>query len=134
MTTKIITFGTFDVFHVGHVNILERAAALGDELIVGVSSDALNVRKKGRAPVHVQADRMNIIAALKCVSDVFLEQSLELKRHYIETYNADMLVMGDDWQGKFDDLKEVCEVVYLPRTPSISTTEIIEVVRQPEFC
>ena len=134
MTTKIITFGTFDVFHVGHVNILERAAALGDELIVGVSSDALNVRKKGRAPVYVQADRMNIIAALKCVSDVFLEQSLELKRHYIETYNADMLVMGDDWQGKFDDLKEVCEVVYLPRTPSISTTEIIEVVRQPEFC
>ncbi|GAP74145.1 MULTISPECIES: adenylyltransferase/cytidyltransferase family protein [Pseudoalteromonas] len=134
MTTKIITFGTFDVFHVGHVNILERAAALGDELIVGVSSDALNVRKKGRAPVYAQADRMNIIAALKCVSDVFLEQSLELKRHYIETYNADMLVMGDDWQGKFDDLKEVCEVVYLPRTPSISTTEIIEVVRQPEFC
>ncbi|MCG7543352.1 adenylyltransferase/cytidyltransferase family protein [Pseudoalteromonas sp. MM17-2] len=134
MTTKIITFGTFDVFHVGHVNILERAAALGDELIVGVSSDALNIRKKGRAPVYAQADRMNIIAALKCVSDVFLEQSLELKRHYIETYNADMLVMGDDWQGKFDDLKEVCEVVYLPRTPSISTTEIIEVVRQPEFC
>ncbi|RZF87985.1 glycerol-3-phosphate cytidylyltransferase [Pseudoalteromonas sp. CO325X] len=134
MTTKIITFGTFDVFHVGHVNILERAAALGDELIVGVSSDALNVRKKGRAPVYAQADRMNIIAALKCVSDVFLEQSLELKRHYIETYNADILVMGDDWQGKFDDLKEVCEVVYLPRTPSISTTEIIEVVRQPEFC
>ena len=134
MTTKIITFGTFDVFHVGHVNILERAAALGDELIVGVSSDALNVRKKGRAPVYAQADRMNIIAALKCVSDVFLEQSLELKRHYIETHNADMLVMGDDWQGKFDDLKEVCEVVYLPRTPSISTTEIIEVVRQPEFC
>ncbi|WP_022943350.1 adenylyltransferase/cytidyltransferase family protein [Pseudoalteromonas ruthenica] len=134
MTTKIITFGTFDVFHVGHVNILERAAALGDELIVGVSSDALNLRKKGRAPVYAQADRMNIIAALKCVSDVFLEQSLELKRHYIETYNADMLVMGDDWQGKFDDLKEVCEVVYLPRTPSISTTEIIEVVRQPEFC
>lgn len=126
----VITFGTFDVFHVGHVNILERAAALGDKLIVGVSSDALNFSKKGRNPVYSQEDRMKIISVLSFVDDVFLEESLEKKLEYIQTHSADVLVMGDDWEGKFDMFKSHCEVVYLPRTPSISTTEIIEVVRQ----
>ena len=126
----VITFGTFDVFHVGHVNILERAAALGDKLIVGVSSDALNFSKKGRNPVYSQEDRMKIISVLSFVDDVFLEESLEKKLEYIQTHSADVLVMGDDWEGKFDMFKSYCEVVYLPRTPSISTTEIIEVVRQ----
>ncbi|MEO2268002.1 adenylyltransferase/cytidyltransferase family protein [Pseudoalteromonas pernae] len=134
MTIKVITFGTFDVFHVGHVNLLQRAAKLGDELIVGVSSDALNIAKKGRSPVYSQQDRMRIIAAMSDVTRVFVEESLELKRQYIEQFDADILVMGDDWRGKFDEFNDICEVIYLPRTPSISTTEIIEVVRQPQFC
>lgn len=132
MKTRVITFGTFDIFHIGHVNILKRAAALGDELIVGVSSDALNIRKKGRAPVYAERDRVNIIHSLGCVDKVFVEQSLELKRQYIQDFKADILVMGDDWQGRFDDLSDICEVIYLSRTPSISTTEIIEVVREPQ--
>ncbi|MDN8599601.1 adenylyltransferase/cytidyltransferase family protein [Citrobacter sp. S2-9] len=126
---KVITFGTFDVFHVGHVNILERARAYGDELIVGVSSDELNFSKKGRYPIYNEKERMKIISSLKFVDQVFLEQSLELKKEYITTYNADILIMGDDWLGRFDWVSDVCEVIYLPRTPSISTTEIIEIVK-----
>ncbi|HHQ2324137.1 adenylyltransferase/cytidyltransferase family protein [Providencia rettgeri] len=127
---RIITFGTFDVFHIGHVNILERAAKLGDHLIVGVSSDDLNFNKKQRYPVYNQLDRKKIIESLKYVNEVFFEESLELKLEYIKKYNADILVMGDDWSGKFDWVKPNCEVIYLPRTPSISTTEIIEVVKK----
>ncbi|MDP5211640.1 adenylyltransferase/cytidyltransferase family protein [Pseudoalteromonas tunicata] len=126
---KIITFGTFDVFHVGHVNILERAKALGDYLIVGVSSDQLNMSKKGRFPIYSEQDRVRIISALTCVDEVFIEESLELKGEYISRFGADMLVMGDDWKAKFDHYKDLCEVTYLTRTPSISTTEIIEVVK-----
>jgi len=126
---RIITFGTFDVFHVGHVNILERARANGDYLIVGVSSDALNMSKKGRNPIYSQQDRIHILSSLRCVDEVFVEESLELKEQYIVENKADMLVMGDDWEGKFDHLKSVCEVLYLPRTPSVSTTETIEIVK-----
>jgi len=126
---KILTFGTFDVFHVGHVNILERAKAQGDYLIVGVSSDQLNKSKKGRFPIYSEEDRLHILRALSCVDEVFVEESLELKGEYIQKYNADVLVMGNDWEGKFDQFKSLCEVVYLPRTPSVSTTEIIEVVK-----
>jgi len=122
----VVTFGTFDVFHVGHLRMIERAAALGDRLVVGVSSDDLNRRKKDRDPVFSQDERLAIVAALRPVDEVFLETSLELKRHYLETYAADVLVMGDDWAGRFDDLGDLCEVVYLPRTPAISTTALIE--------
>jgi choline-phosphate cytidylyltransferase len=122
----VITFGTFDVFHVGHLKVIERAAALGDRLVVGVSADELNRRKKGREPVFSQAERLAIVAALRDVDEVFLEESLELKRDYIRQYAADVLVMGDDWEGRFDELRDVCEVVYLPRTPAISTTALIE--------
>ncbi|MBC9822722.1 adenylyltransferase/cytidyltransferase family protein [Terrabacter sp. MAHUQ-38] len=122
----VITFGTFDVFHVGHVRVLQRAAALGDRLVVGVSADALNVAKKGRPPVFNQDERLEIISALKVVDEVFVEESLELKRDYIIEHGADVLVMGDDWAGKFDWVGDVCEVVYLPRTPSVSTTGLIE--------
>lgn len=127
---KVITFGTFDVFHVGHINIIERAASMGDYLIVGISSDALNFSKKGRYPIYSEDDRMKIIQSLKFVNEVFLEESLELKLDYIKKYGADLLVMGDDWKGRFDWVNSVCEVIYLPRTPSISTTEIIEVVKK----
>ena len=122
----VITFGTFDVFHVGHIRVLQRAAALGDKLVVGVSADALNIAKKGRAPVYSQDERMEIVASLRVVDEVFVEESLELKRDYIIEHGADVLVMGDDWAGKFDWVSDVCEVVYLPRTPSVSTTGIIE--------
>lgn len=122
----VITFGTFDVFHVGHVRMLQRAAEYGDRLVVGVSADALNVQKKGRAPVFNQDERMEIVASLRCVDEVFVEESLEQKRDYILTYAADVLVMGDDWAGKFDWVSDACEVVYLPRTPSVSTTGLIE--------
>lgn len=128
----IITFGTFDVFHVGHVNILERARALGERLVVGVSSDALNFSKKNRYPIYSQDDRMRIISSLKFVDEVFLEESLEIKDIYIKQFNANVLVMGDDWLNKFDWVKEKtgCDVIYLQRTPAISTTEVIEIVKK----
>jgi len=126
---RVVTFGTYDVFHVGHVLLLERAAALGNHLIVGVSTDALNFSKKQRYPVYSEKDRMKIISSLQVVDEVFAEHSLELKREYLQQHRADILVMGDDWAGKFDEFKDICEVVYLTRTPSISTTEIIEVVK-----
>ena len=126
MPRTVLTFGTFDVFHVGHLNVIERAAELGDRLVVGVSSDALNERKKGRAPVFPEVERMAIVRALAVVDEVFLEESLEGKRDYLTRHGADVLVMGDDWAGKFDEFGDVCEVVYLPRTPAISTTAVIE--------
>ena len=125
-STTVITFGTYDVFHVGHLRVIERAAALGDRLVVGVSADALNVSKKGREPVFSQDERLTIVAALKAVDAVFVEESLDLKRHYILEHQARILVMGDDWAGKFDEFEDICEVVYLPRTPAISTTAIVE--------
>ncbi len=124
--TTVITFGTFDVFHVGHLRVIERARAFGDRLVVGVSADALNLRKKDRLPVFSQSERLEIVAALKAVDEVFVEESLELKREYIERYGADVLVMGDDWAGKFDEFGDICRVEYLPRTPAISTTALIE--------
>lgn len=122
----VITFGTFDVLHMGHIRVLERAKELGGRLIVGVSSDELNLSKKQRAPVFSEAERLEIIRALRVVDEVFLEESLELKRDYITDHKADILVMGDDWEGKFDWVSDVCDVVYLPRTPSVSTTALIE--------
>jgi glycerol-3-phosphate cytidylyltransferase len=124
--TTVITFGTFDVFHVGHLRVIERAAAFGDRLVVGVSADELNLRKKDRLPVFSQAERLEIVAALKPVHEVFVEESLELKRDYILKYDAQVLVMGDDWAGRFDEFDDICRVEYLPRTPAISTTALIE--------
>lgn len=126
MKTTVITFGTFDVLHIGHLRILQRARELGDRLVVGVSSDDLNVAKKGRPPVFDQRSRIELVEALGVVDLVFVEESLELKRQYVLDQQADVLVMGDDWAGRFDHLSDVCEVVYLPRTPSVSTTAVIE--------
>jgi glycerol-3-phosphate cytidylyltransferase len=122
--TRIVTFGTFDLLHVGHVNILRRARALGSHLVVGVSSDELNFRKKGLQPAYSTEDRVGIVAALRYVDEVFVEHSLEEKRAYLVQHRADVLVMGDDWAGKFDEFSDVCRVVYLPRTEGISTTEV----------
>jgi len=129
VSKTVITFGTFDVFHVGHLRILERARSCGDRLVVGVSTDELNLSKKGRLPVYTQDERKEIIAALRCVDAVFDEESLEQKRDYVLKQGASVLVMGDDWAGKFDTLADVCELVYLSRTPAISTTEVIEKIR-----
>ena len=126
---RVITFGTFDLFHVGHLNILERAKKYGDNLIVGVSSDELNFSKKQKYPVYSQDQRIQIISALKCVDKVFIEESLELKGSYIKKHKADILLMGNDWEGKFDNFKSICNVVYLERTPSISTTKLIEIIK-----
>ncbi|MEZ8888172.1 adenylyltransferase/cytidyltransferase family protein [Vibrio sp. 10N.247.311.14] len=126
---RVITFGTFDVFHIGHVNILERAKEFGEHLIVGVSTDALNFSKKQRFPIYNENSRAQIVSAIHCVDQVFFEHSLELKRQYILEHKADILVMGDDWEGKFDEFSDICKVVYLPRTADVSTTEIIKTVR-----
>jgi glycerol-3-phosphate cytidylyltransferase len=125
----VLTFGTFDVFHIGHLNILRRARALGDRLVVGVSTDTLNVSKKGRCPVFREADRAAIVGSLACVDEVFMEERLEWKRRYLLTHHADVLVMGNDWEGRFDEFRDICEVTYLPRTENISTTEILGRVR-----
>jgi len=125
----VVTFGTFDLFHVGHIRLLNRARKLGDRLVVGISSDDLNFSKKNKFPEFPQDQRMEIISMTKGVDEVFLEESLELKANYLVKYNADILVMGDDWQGKFDQFSNLCQIIYLPRTPSISTTAIVEKVR-----
>ncbi len=127
---RVITFGTFDVFHIGHVNILERAKEFGDYLIVGVSSDALNFSKKKRYPIFSEEQRMRMVNALYCVDEVFIEESLEQKGLYLQEHAADILIMGDDWKGRFDCFNNICEVTYLPRTKDISTSEIIETIRK----
>jgi glycerol-3-phosphate cytidylyltransferase len=128
--TRVITFGTFDIFHIGHLRLLERARALGDYLVVGVSSDALNKRKKGREPVYSLHERMTILRGLRVVDETFEEESLEVKRNYILKYHANILVMGNDWAGRFDEFSDICEVVYLERTPSVSTSATIEKIKQ----
>ena len=126
---RVITFGTYDLFHIGHLNILRRAAELGTELVVGVSSDALNYSKKGKYPVYNEGDRMAIVQAIQYVDEVFLEESLELKGAYIQEHKADLLVMGDDWEGRFDSMREYCDVLYLPRTEGVSTTDLVDTIR-----
>lgn len=127
----IITFGTFDLFHIGHLNILKRAKNLGDHLIVGISSDDLNFKKKNKYPVYNERERLEIVSAIKYVNAVFLETSLELKAEYINFYEADVLVMGNDWVGKFDWVKELtdADVIYLPRTENVSTTQVISSIK-----
>jgi choline-phosphate cytidylyltransferase len=121
---RVITFGTYDLFHVGHLNILRRAKSLGHELVVGVSSDELNLRKKGKYPAYTTEQRVATVGAIRYVDEVFVEHSLEEKRRYILDHRADVLVMGNDWAGRFDEFEDVCEVIYLPRTEGISTTEV----------
>ena len=128
---RVITFGTFDVFHIGHLRILERARAEGASLIAGVSTDALNWWKKTKQPVYPQTERLEIVAALRCVDVAFLEHNLADKAAYILATEASVLVMGDDWTGRFDEMPAGCRVMYLPRTPSVSTTATIERIRRP---
>ncbi|WP_283582189.1 glycerol-3-phosphate cytidylyltransferase [Ligilactobacillus hohenheimensis] len=120
---RVLTYGTFDLLHRGHVRLLERAAALGDELIVGLSTDEFN-RIKGKHAYMSYADREYILKAIRYVDRVIPERSWDQKVADVQRYHIDTFVMGDDWQGKFDFLKDYCEVIYLPRTQDISTTKI----------
>ena len=120
---KVITYGTFDLFHVGHLNILKRAKELGDYLVLAVSSDAFNAIK-GKKCIIPDYERMEIVRAIKYVDEVIVEDSWDQKIDDVKKHNIDIFVMGDDWEGKFDFLKDYCEVVYLPRTPNISSTMI----------
>ncbi|NHC03361.1 glycerol-3-phosphate cytidylyltransferase [Acinetobacter sp. 187] len=120
----VITYGTFDLFHVGHLNILKRAKALGDYLIVGLSTDEFNRDAKSKYTVISYEDRKEILESLKFVDLVIPEENWEQKVKDIQEYKVDTFVMGHDWDGKFDELKEYCEVVYLPRTEAISSSDL----------
>ena len=126
---KVITYGTFDLFHVGHVNILKRAKEKGDYLIVGLSTDEFN-KIKGKHSIIPYKQRKEILEAIKYVDEVIPENSWEQKKEDIKKYKIDILVMGNDWEGKFDFLKELCEVEYLERTPDVSSTEIKRVLNK----
>ena len=126
----VITFGTFDLFHIGHLNMLNKCKKYGDKLIVGVSTDNLNYSKKNRYPIISESNRIEIIKNIKVVDEVFLEESLELKEEYIKQYKADIFIIGDDWKGKFDNLNKLCKVIYLPRTKDISTTNILNDIKK----
>ena len=119
----VITYGTFDLFHVGHVRLLKRARELGDRLIVGVSTDAFNAQK-GKRTIIPYEQRAEIVQSIRYVDLVIPEESWEQKAEDIRKYHADILVMGSDWQGKFDHLKKYCDVVYLPRTRDISSSQL----------
>lgn len=119
----VITYGTFDILHRGHINLLKRARALGDRLVVGLSSDEFNAGKHKSSLLNYE-NRKIVLESIRYVDFVFPEDNWEQKVSDISKYNAQIFVMGNDWEGKFDMLKEYCEVVYLDRTPAISTTEI----------
>lgn len=120
---KVLTYGTFDLLHHGHIRLLERAKALGDHLTVAISTDQFNLGK-GKTCAYSYNERKHILEAIRYVDEVISETSWEQKIEDVQRLNIDIFVMGDDWAGKFDFLKEYCEVVYLPRTPGISTTQV----------
>lgn len=129
---NVITYGTFDLFHIGHLRLLERAKSLagnGGTLTVVVSTDRFNRVEKNKHCTVPDWQRVEIVKALRCVDKVLLEDSWEQKRKDIIENKIDIFVMGDDWQGKFDDLSDICRVVYLPRTPDVSSTEIKGTIR-----
>jgi glycerol-3-phosphate cytidylyltransferase len=118
---KVITYGTFDLLHRGHVNLLKRARAMGDYLVVGLSSDAFNAVKNKKS-FYSYEERKLVLEAVRHVDEVIPEDNWEQKEKDILEHRIDVFVMGDDWEGKFDHLKARCEVVYLPRTEGVSTT------------
>ena len=119
--TTVLTYGTFDLFHIGHLNLLKRARSYGDRLIVGVSTDSFNLLK-GKKTIIPYKDRAEIVRNIRYVDEVIPEENWEQKVSDIKNYAINTFIIGDDWQGKFDDLKSHCEVIYLPRTTGVSTT------------
>jgi glycerol-3-phosphate cytidylyltransferase len=126
---KVITYGTFDLLHIGHVRLLERLRSLGDHLIVGVSTDEFNALK-GKRSVFGYEDRAEIVRSIRHVDEVIPEHNWEQKRTDIVKHGASIFAIGADWRGRFDDLHDVCEVVYLDRTEGISTTSIRETLER----
>lgn len=124
---KVITYGTFDLFHLGHVNLLKRARALGDQLIVGLSTDEFN-QQKGKTTLVPYSHRLEILKACRYVDKVIPENDWEQKPQDLLDNQINIFVIGDDWQGKFDHLKEHCQVVYLPRTAEISSTAMKDAI------
>ena len=126
---RVLTYGTYDVLHYGHINLLKRAKALGDYLIVALSSDEFNAIKKKQS-YYTYEQRKIILEACRYVDLVIPENDWEQKVSDVQKYQVDTFVMGDDWEGKFDFLKEYCEVVYLPRTPDVSSTQTKEYLKE----
>jgi glycerol-3-phosphate cytidylyltransferase len=121
---RVITYGTFDLLHYGHINLLRRAKQLGDYLIVCLSTDEFNGKEKHKETYFGYNERKHLLEAIRYIDLVVPEESWEQKENDIDKYEIDVFVMGDDWERKFDFLKKKCEVVYLPRTKEISATKI----------
>ena len=130
---RILTYGTFDLLHYGHINLLKRAKALGDYLVVAVSTDSFN-ELKGKKAYHNYETRKMMLEAVRDVDLVIPEENWEQKIDDVKKYDIDIVVMGSDWAGsdRFDYLKDYCEVVYLPRTEGVSTTKIKEELKLQE--
>jgi len=130
----ILTYGTFDLFHVGHLRLLRRLAALGDKLIVACSTDEFNLGK-GKMTAIPYDHRVEILEGCRYIDQVIPEENWDQKRNGVQKYDVDLFAIGNDWQGKFDFLGDLCDVLYLPRTENISTTELkelIQTMRSPE--
>ncbi len=122
---RVLAFGTFDLFHFGHLNILRRAKEYGDYLIAGVSTDKFVFEKKGKYPIYPQEERKAIVQAIRYVDEVIYEEDLNSHLEIVLNHKIDVIIWGDDWDnGTFDYLKAYCQVVFLPRTPNISSTSI----------
>ena len=121
---KIITYGTFDLLHYGHINLLQRAKEMGDYLIVALSTDEFNSVEKNKITYFSYEERKRLLEAIRYVDLVIPENSWEQKISDVKEFRIDTFVIGDDWRGKFDFLKEYCDVIYLERTPEISTSKI----------
>jgi len=128
MLKRVITYGTFDLLHYGHINLLRRAKELGDYLIVALSTDDFN-KIKGKESYFPYEQRKLLLESIRYVDQVIPERSWNQKIDDIISYNVDIFVMGNDWLGKFDFLRDYCQVVYLPRTEEISTTKIKSDIR-----
>lgn len=127
---RVITYGTFDLLHYGHINLLRRAKEYGDYLIVALSTDEFNWNEKHKTCYFKYEQRKQLLEAVRYVDLVIPEQNWEQKISDIKEYHVNTFIMGDDWKGKFDYLQEYCDVVYLPRTPEISSTQIKEELRK----
>ena len=128
----VITYGTFDVLHYGHINLLKRAKELGDYLIVGLSTDEFNKIKNKKALYDFEQRKL-MLEAIKYVDKVIPERNWEQKISDIKKFKADIFVMGNDWSGKFDYLSDYCKVIYLNRTPDISSTKVRDILKIKEF-
>ena len=127
---KVITYGTFDLLHYGHINLLRRAKELGDYLIVALSTDEFNWNEKQKKCFFTYEQRKKLLEAIRYVDLVIPEENWAQKISDVQEFRVDTFVIGNDWEGKFDFLRDYCEVVYLPRTPEISTTQNKQELRE----